>query len=146
MLQNVYVPDPEKSYIELEYYINGTLKRYVDQRRASITDVFLKRWSRQMIESAVFIHAMGFRHSDIRLDQWLLDADLNARLSDFNGSGYDGQAALGLDGSKALGNESPSHYMPRDPAADSTFGFEQRELIDSCKREVIVSVVADNES
>ncbi len=112
---------PEKSYIELEYYTNGTLKRYVDQHRANITDIFLKRWARQMIEGTVFIHAMGVRHSDIRLSQWLLDADLDARLSDFNGSGYDGQTALGLDGSKALGNESPSHYMPRDPAADSTF-------------------------
>ncbi len=146
MLQNVYVFDSEKSYIELEYYINGTLKRYVDQRRASITDVFLKRWSRQMIESAVFIHAMKFRHSDIRLDQWLLNADLNARLSDFNGSEYDGQAALDLNESKTLRNESSSHYMSRNSATNSTFEFEQRELIDSCKREVIVSVVTDNES
>ncbi len=99
-----------------------------------------------MIESVVFIHAMKFRHSDIRLDQWLLNADLNARLSDFNESEYDDQAALGLNESKTLKNESSSHYMSRNSATNSTFGFKQRELIDFCKREVIIFVVANNES
>ena len=58
----------------------------------------------------MFIYTMGVRHSDLRLDQWLLDADLNARLSDFNASGYDAKTALGLEGSKALGHEISSHF------------------------------------
>jgi len=111
---------PARSYVELEYYPNGTLKKYVEEHRASITDACVKRWARQMIEGAVFVHAMGVRHSDFRLDQWLLDTDLTARLSDFNGSGYERKAALGLEGSKALGNESPSYYLPRDPMTDNT--------------------------
>ena len=62
---------------------------------------------------------MGVRHSDLRLDQWLLDNDMDARLSDFNGSGYDARAALGLEGSKALGHEELSYYLPRDPTTDN---------------------------
>jgi len=73
---------PARDYIELEYYPNGTLKDHLDQHHADITTSYLKRWARQIIESVSFIH--GVRHSDLRLDQWLLDADLNARLSDFN--------------------------------------------------------------
>ena len=30
MLQNIYVFDFKKSYIKLKYYINDTLKKYVD--------------------------------------------------------------------------------------------------------------------
>lgn len=110
---------PARNYIELEYYPNGTLKDYVGQHHASITASYLRCWARQIIESVDFIHAMGVRHSDLRLDQWLLDADLNARLSDFNASGYDAKAVLGLEGSKALGHEDPSHYLPRDPMIDN---------------------------
>lgn len=62
---------------------------------------------------------MGVRHSDLRLDQWLLDNDMDARLSDFNGSGYNARAALGLEGSKALGHKESSYYLPRDPTTDN---------------------------
>jgi len=110
---------PAKDYIVLEYYPNGTLKNHIDKYQAKITDANSKCWARQIIESVRFIHMMGVRHSDLRLDQWLLDADLNPRLSDFNGSGYDSAAALGLKGSKALGNEISSHYLPRDPMMDN---------------------------
>lgn len=106
-------------YIELEYYPNGTLRDPLDQYRASITPSCPRRWARQMIESLMFIHAMGVRHSDLRLDQWLLDAGLNVRLTDLNGSGYDADTTLGLGGSKALGHEISSHYLPRDPMADN---------------------------
>ena len=107
-----------KSYVLLEYYPNGTLKDQVLRRPPRTPR--LKRWARQIIESAVYIHSKGVRHSDFRLDQWLLDRSFNARLSDFNGSGYDANQALGLEGCKALGNETASHYLPRDPMIDST--------------------------
>lgn len=107
---------PQKEYIELEYYPTGNLKEYVDKNRASITEMDLKRWAYQMIQSVAYIHSKRVRHSDLRLDQWLVDAGLNARLSDFNASGFDDQPDLG----SAQGLESPSHYLPRDPQADNT--------------------------
>jgi len=108
---------PARNYIKLKYYFNGTLKGYLDQHHADIITSYLKRWARQIIESVNFIY--GVKHSDLRLDQWLLDADLNARLSNFNASGYDAKAALGLEGSKALRYENSSHCLPRDPMTDN---------------------------
>lgn len=115
----VYI-SPSKQHIELEYYQNGTLKDYVNEHRKRITDKHLTRWARQIIESINFIHLKGVRHSDLRLDQWLLHIDLNARLSDFNGSGYDSNLALALEGSESINLERASHFMPRDPMDDST--------------------------
>lgn len=112
--------DPSKTYIELKYYPNGSLKGYMDKHRPHIDDAHRKYWARQIIESADYIHTMGVRHSDFRLEQWLLDEMLNARLSDFNASGYDSNAELGLKGSEAIGAENASHFLPRDPAHDST--------------------------
>ncbi|KAF2452444.1 kinase-like domain-containing protein [Lineolata rhizophorae] len=110
----------EKEYIELEYYPNGNLKEYIREHWASITETNLKRWTYQMIRSVAYIHSKGVRHSDLRLDQWLLDACLNARLSDFNASGFDNQPDLGLKGRPAQGLEAPSHCLPRDAGADNT--------------------------
>lgn len=111
---------PEKEHLDLEYYSNGNLKKYLTSNRASITEENLRHWAYQMIQSVAYIHSKGVRHSDIRLDQWLVDADLNARLSDFNASGYDDQPDLGLGRRPAQGLESPSHYLPRDSDLEST--------------------------
>ena len=112
--------DPSKTYIELMYYPNGNLKEYLEKHRPHIEDTRRKCWARQIIESAEYIHAMSVRHSDFRLEQWLLDEMLNAQLSDFNASGYDSNAERGLRGSDAIGAESASHFLPRDCSQDST--------------------------
>ncbi len=119
-LANCTYISASKEHLELEYYPNGTLRKYVDDHRKGITDGCLRRWARQIIESVAYIHDMGVRHSDLRLDQWLLDSDLNARLSDFNGSGYDARPSLDLEGSKAIGLEKSSHFLPRSPTPDNT--------------------------
>lgn len=110
--------DPAKTYIELKYYFNGNLQSFIEKYRPSIE--FRKCWARQIVESADYIHTMGVRHSDFRLEQWLLDENLDARLSDFNASGYDRNMDMGLEGSKAIGAENVSHFMPRDHTHDNT--------------------------
>ena len=91
---------PFKDHLELEYYPHGVT---TSTHRNKITDAALKRCARQMIEGISYLHVKGVRHSDLRLDQWLLDVDFNARLIDFNGSGYDPCPNLGLEGSEAVG-------------------------------------------
>lgn len=110
--------DPAKTYIELKYYSNGNLKSFMKKHRPCIE--VRKCWARQIVESTEYIHTMGVRHSDFRLEQWLLDETFNARLSDFNASGYDRNAEIGLEGSEAMGAENANHFMPRDHANDST--------------------------
>ena len=107
-IANCLYVSPTRDMIVLEFYVNGNLKDHTSINGP----VQLHKWSRQMIEGVVVVHGKGIRHSDIRLDQWILDSGLNARLSDFNASGYDEQPALGIPGTKALGNEGPSHFMP----------------------------------
>lgn len=107
---------PLRDMITLEFYNNGNLKDYV----ATHGPTQLRKWAKQMIEAVEFIHERGVRHSDLRLDQWLLDSGVNARLSDFNASGYDECPTYGLRGEKALGLEDPSHFMPRDPSEDNS--------------------------
>jgi len=108
---------PIADILVLPFYQLGDLKQYTLDHG---TNSHLYQWARQMIEAVAFIHSKGVRHSDIKLSQWLLDKELNARLSDFNACGFDEQPALDLDGIKALGYEQPSHFMPRDPARDNT--------------------------
>lgn len=110
--------DPTKTYIELRYYSNGNLKSFIEKHRPYIE--VRKSWARQIVESAEYIHTMGVRHSDFRLEQWLLDETFNARLSDFNASGYDRNVEIGLEGSEAIGAENASYFMPRDHAHDNT--------------------------
>lgn len=112
-IANCLYISPTKDMIMLEYYVHGNLKDYV----ATHGPTQLRRWAKQMIEAVHFVHGKGVRHSDIRLGQWLLDSEMNARLSDFNASGYDECPTFGLSKQEALGHENPSHFMPRDPAA-----------------------------
>lgn len=75
---------------------------------------------RTLIEAVEFVHSNGVRDANIRLDQWLLDSERSARLSDFNSSGYDKCPPLGLESEKAIRNEAPSHFMPRDPSGNNS--------------------------
>ncbi|KAF1354612.1 kinase-like domain-containing protein [Delphinella strobiligena] len=110
---------PIKNLVILKYYAHGNLREHIASS-LGITLAELRKWARQMIKSVVELHQNGVRHSDIRLDQWLLDSEWNTRLSDFNASGFDLNERLGLQGSKALSIENPSHFMPRNPMDNNT--------------------------
>lgn len=111
---------PKKEFIKIEYYPNGTLKDHIKNNAGHVTKADLLNWAIQMIKGVAYIHSKGIRHSDLRLDQWLLDGEYNARLSDFNASGFDEQRHLGLEGRAAIGLEKSSHFLPRDPDEDNT--------------------------
>ncbi|KAF2769159.1 hypothetical protein EJ03DRAFT_374689 [Teratosphaeria nubilosa] len=115
-IANCLYISPTKDMIMLDFYQYGNLKDYV----AYHGPTQLRKWAKQMIEAVQLVHSKGVRHSDIRLDQWLLDSEMNARLSDFNASGYDECPAFGLHGEKAIGDEAPSHFMPRNSSGDNS--------------------------
>jgi serine/threonine protein kinase len=105
---------PTNDYVELEYYPRNNLKVHLNENRNNITEIDLKRWAFQMVESVAYIHSKGISHADLRLEQWLVDASLNARLSDFDGAGFGEQPSLRLESRRPLGLEIPSHCLPRD--------------------------------
>ena len=105
--------------LELKFYPNGNLKDYISRNNLGTTEADKKRWALQMIESVYYLHSKGVRHGDLRLDQWLLD-ERNARLCDFEGSGFDAQPTLGLEMRSARGLECLSHWLPRPDEDDSS--------------------------
>jgi serine/threonine protein kinase len=109
-----------KEYVELEYYPNGNIKDYIHKNSTSIKKSDLEHWASQMIGSIAYIHSKGVTHADLRLDQWLVDVALNARLSDFNAAGFDDQSDLGLRARQAMGLERASHCLPREVNLEST--------------------------
>ena len=117
--------DPSGGRVELKFYPNGNLPDYIKSNDSSTIGAEKKRWAMQMIESVSYLHSKGVRHGDLRLEQWLVDHDGNARLSDFNGSGFDAQPNLGLKRRSAQSRESSSHWLPRHDETDSC---EQTDL------------------
>jgi glycogen synthase kinase 3 beta len=67
-----YIPD------SLEHFINNAR-----QRGERIPMSAVKTIMRQLLEALAFIHEKGIAHRDIKPDNVLLDADLNAKLCDF---------------------------------------------------------------
>ena len=108
-----------KDYTILKYYQNGTIKKYMASG-LSMCESKITQWVHQIIESIQYIHSVGVFHADLRLDQWLLDDQLNVRLSDFDGAGYRPISALGLEGSSAMNLEKSSHFLPRDPLTEDS--------------------------
>ncbi|KAL1846022.1 hypothetical protein VTK73DRAFT_378 [Phialemonium thermophilum] len=100
--------------------VNGNLRSYVESRRSTLTEAQLRAWAVQLVRSVAYIHSKGVRHADLRLDQWMLDQQGNARLADFEGSGFDAQPHLGLEATSATSLESVTHCLPPDPETDST--------------------------
>ncbi|KAJ6280878.1 kinase-like protein [Bipolaris maydis] len=111
---------PTHDYIELKYYPSSNLKTYINKNRGNITITDLKRWAYQMVESVAYIHSKGIIHSDLRLEQWLVDTNLSARLGDFNNAGFRDQPDLGIRARRPLGLEIPTHYLPRDLDKEAT--------------------------
>jgi serine/threonine protein kinase len=101
-----------EQYVDLQYYANGTFPDYIKKNKNNMSDQLRARWSWQIIKAVARIHEFGIIHADLALRQYLLDDSLNARLSDFCGSGYPGQRALVIEGS--------SHCLPRDFDRPST--------------------------
>jgi serine/threonine protein kinase len=97
-----------EDHIDLRYYKNGNLSEYLKRNGENIHNPCQMRWrwGQQIVEAVVLIHKYGVIHSDLALRQYLLDDQLDARLSDFGASAFLGHDAVGL--------ENASHCLPRD--------------------------------
>lgn len=60
-----------------------------------------------------YFHSKRILHCDLRSDNLLLDADLNLKVSDFQGQHFSNDGEIILD---ALSLESTKEYLPREPA------------------------------
>lgn len=107
---NKYLGPYGSSSIRLGEASNGTLQAYLEKHNAVIEDRLRYRWCIELAEGFAYIHSKDVIHSDMRLDNVLVNAKLGLWFCDFGGSKCD---ALGLDGK----------HFPDDPFFDPRLGF-----------------------
>ncbi|KAF2789396.1 kinase-like protein [Melanomma pulvis-pyrius CBS 109.77] len=90
--------------LKLEFASQGSVTHYLAKNPASSTELRL-RWCRQAAEALAFLHSKGIIHCDLHTNNLLLDAKLNALLSDFQGT------YKHLDG---YAMESARYFLPRE--------------------------------
>ena len=101
-----------KHGLNLELAAEGSISHYLEKTPAlSVPTKLRLKWSRQAAEAVAFIHSKGVIHCDIHTNNFLLDEDLNTKLSDFQGTFQD------FDG---FAMESARYYLPRDATSPPT--------------------------
>lgn len=96
--------------LRLERMRNGSVERYLRRVRPDTPLDQRLRWTWQAAEGLAYIHAKNILHCDVSAGNLLLDRDLNAKLSDFQGRLLGPDGTVLLDGGAA---ESAMSSMPR---------------------------------
>lgn len=105
----------------LEYASHGSLGRYLDSHsQTTIQQKIL--WAKQAAEAIAAIHEKGVIHCDISLNNFLLDAQLNIKLCDFQGRLLRPDRSVQLIG---LSSENVKACMPR---ADPDYAHEKTDI------------------
>lgn len=82
--------DPETCCLTMEYLENGTLKDFIETKSESVTPQLRQRWARQASEGLSVLHTVGVMHCDISPRNFLLDGNLDLKITDFGGSSLEG--------------------------------------------------------
>jgi serine/threonine protein kinase len=90
--------------LKLEFASNGSVSYRLSQD-PTLSSALRLKWCLQAAEAVAFLHSKGVIHCDLHINNLLLDAELNALLSDFQGKfeNVDGYAM-----------ESARYFLPRD--------------------------------
>ncbi|KAF2013566.1 kinase-like protein [Aaosphaeria arxii CBS 175.79] len=91
------------SGLKLEFASQGRVTDYLSSQNPSLE--LRLRWCRQAAEAVAFLHSKGVIHCDLHTNNLLLNDELNALLSDFQGTFKD------LDG---YAMESTRYFLPRE--------------------------------
>ena len=87
--------DPEECILTLEYMPNGTLNDYLraNEERIGVTQRIT--WAQEAATALQLLHRNSVIHSDIQPTNFLLDASLGLRISDFASASLLGYGASG---------------------------------------------------
>ncbi|KKP05296.1 hypothetical protein THAR02_02627 [Trichoderma harzianum] len=84
----------------MEYMPHGTLKQYIENHYEGVSRPLQLQWARQAAEGLQFLHGLDIIHCDVGPHDFLLDASLNLKIADFDGSSINGSCASGCPGSR----------------------------------------------
>lgn len=82
--------DDNTCCLTIEHLSNGDLCEYFRQHEKDITMDLRLRWAKQAAEGVRLLHSNGIIHCDISPRNFLLDTDLNLKITDFGGSSLSG--------------------------------------------------------
>ena len=72
-------------FFVMAYYKNGDLMQY-SKKKGGLTQIPIEtrlKWMLQLLKAVEFMHAAGYTHRDLKLDNAFLDENLNLALGDF---------------------------------------------------------------
>ncbi|KAN0086341.1 hypothetical protein V8E54_000029 [Elaphomyces granulatus] len=113
--------DSDECCLTMEYLENGSLEDYVKENHESITSELRLRWAKQASEGIQLLHSIGVIHCDISPRNFLLDCDLNLKISDFAGSSLSGSESNTCPDARFRYPESNYDIPPR--FSDDIFGL-----------------------
>ena len=99
------------SHVDLVFAANGDLEDYINSQPNTPKEIRLG-FARQATEALAYVHSKGVVHGDIATRRFLLDEQLNVKLSGFT--------YASLAGEKGLNITSYRHLLPRDNMAPNT--------------------------
>lgn len=94
--------DPETCCLTMEHMENGDLREYVRKNYENITPERRYQWARQSAEGVSAVHSVGAVHCDISPRNFLLDGDLNLKISDFGGGSLSGSTPTAIASTRFL--------------------------------------------
>ena len=99
------------SHVDLIFAANGDLEDYVKFQPDTPTE-FRLNFARKATEAVAYVHSKGIIHGDIAARRFLLDEQLNVKLSGFTYASFVGEKGLNI--------KSYRHFLPRDNMAPNT--------------------------
>ncbi|KAF1951804.1 kinase-like protein [Byssothecium circinans] len=92
--------DPNNCVLMLEYMPNGNLGAYMSAHNNTITMPQRLRWMKEAAEGLQLLHSTEVMHCDVEPKNFLLDASLGLRITDFGGSSLGGSRATACPGTR----------------------------------------------
>lgn len=90
--------NPETCVLTMEYMPNGTLKDFLAANNEAISTAQRIQWARDAAEGLQVVHDAKVVHCDVEPKNFLLDEDLNLKISDFSASSLEGSRASACAG------------------------------------------------
>lgn len=92
--------DPETCCIRMEYVTHGSLKDYMDKNEEKLSPELRLRWAKQAAEGLALLHLHDILHCDISPRNFLLDENLDLKISDFGGVSISGAEPTATAGTR----------------------------------------------